>query len=158
MGAETLSLKAGPGVFQGKKGFQPSANLRENLSISYELDGSVQIKGHLDLFDAGRSYETTFIGNLAEGSLETQWEEGDLMVLKLEAITFDLYNSENGTFSIAQGTQKAQVEAEKIIVKRKFSNGLWLGGDASLTLGNTTYSEWLGVHVEIESDKSTNIK
>lgn len=83
MGSEALSLQKGVGLLGGTGRFQPSSNLRQALKITYEPNGDMQVKGQLDLFEPGRSYETVFDGNLADGVLETFWQEGDLMVIKL---------------------------------------------------------------------------
>ena len=83
MGSETLILKDGDGAFNGNGSFQPSADLRKKLDVNYEPSGDIIIKGRLDLFAPGKSYETVFEGNIVDGELETYWQEGDLMVMKL---------------------------------------------------------------------------
>jgi hypothetical protein len=84
MGSEALTLKKGIGSFSGTGQFQPSANLRKDLKVTYEPDGEVQVKGKLDLFEPSRSYVTVFNGSLNDQSLQTSWEEGDLMVIKFK--------------------------------------------------------------------------
>ena len=84
MGSETFTLKKGVGSFSGEGSFQPSADLREKLKITYEPGGEIQVKGQLDLFERGRSYETIFSGNINDQSLQTRWKEGDLMVVKFK--------------------------------------------------------------------------
>ena len=84
MGSETLALEKGVGSLSGKGTFQPSAYLRKELKIRYKPNGEVQIKGQLDLFEPGRSFETYFKGNLKDQKLETIWEEGDLIVVKFQ--------------------------------------------------------------------------
>jgi len=79
-------LQKGSGSFSGERGFQPSANLRNKLKITYEPNGEIQVKGQLDLFEPGRSFETVFQGSLLDQKLETIWEEGDLMVIEFERI------------------------------------------------------------------------
>ena len=86
MGSETFFLQKGSGSFSGEGRFQPSANLRKNLKISYDPDGEIQVKGQLDLFEPGRSYQTVFEGSLADQKLATKWEEGDLMVVEFERL------------------------------------------------------------------------
>lgn len=86
MGAETFTLEKGTGSFSGKGSFQPSANLRKDLTISYEPNGEIQVKGQLDLFEPGLSFETVFEGTLADQKLEAIWEQGDLMVVEFEKL------------------------------------------------------------------------
>jgi len=86
MGSEIFTLQKGSGSFSGERGFQPSANLRNKLKITYEPNGEIQVKGQLDLFEPGRSFETVFQGSLLDQKLETIWEEGDLMVIEFERI------------------------------------------------------------------------
>ncbi len=86
MGSETFSLEKGRGSFSGEGAFQPSANLRKELEIRYKPNGEFQIKGQLDLFEPGRSFDTYFKGNLKDQKLETIWEEGDLIVVKFRKL------------------------------------------------------------------------
>lgn len=86
MGSETFTLREGVGTFVGEGSFQPSASLRKKLKIKYEPNGEIQIKGQLDLFEPGRSFETVFQGSLVDQKLETIWEEGDLMVVEFKRI------------------------------------------------------------------------
>ena len=83
MGSEILNLEKGEGYFSGTNGFQPSSELRKLLKVEYEPNGDVRIKGQLDLFDPGRSYDTVFEGNLTNGVLQPYWKEGDLIVVEL---------------------------------------------------------------------------
>lgn len=82
MGSETFTLQKGSGSFSGEAGFQPSANLIKKKRIIYEPNGEIQVRGQLDLFEHGRSFETIFVGRLADKKLATKWEEGDLMVVE----------------------------------------------------------------------------
>lgn len=64
MGSETFTLKKSVGSFSGEGNFQPSADLRKKLKINYKPCAEIQVKGKLDLFERGRSYETRFNGNI----------------------------------------------------------------------------------------------
>jgi len=86
MGSETFTLREGVGTFAGEGSLQPSASLRKKLKITYQPDGEIQIKGQLDLFEPGRSFETVFQGSLVDQKLETIWKEGDLMVVEFKRI------------------------------------------------------------------------
>jgi len=95
-GSEKLIIANCIGKFEGVKNFQPSGELRENLEVTLKSDGYLEIKGDLDLFEAGRSYYTFLEGNITIGEISGYWEEGDLITIQLIGIE-DLENikSEN---------------------------------------------------------------
>ena len=77
-GLEGLILENCSGVFEGKESFQPSKDLRKDLNITFEPNGSILILGELDLIDKGDARKTELKGDinsgenpLASGVLET---------------------------------------------------------------------------------------
>ena len=60
---------------------------REALKIVYGgASGEIEISGPLGLFEAERTYHTEFIGNLKDGELNTIWQEGDRIKIRLQKL------------------------------------------------------------------------
>jgi len=86
-GSEKLLIENCIGTFLGLENFQPSKELRKNLSVSLKSNGNLTISGDLDLFDPGRSYYTLLEGNIKDGKISGQWEEGDLITIEIKKIS-----------------------------------------------------------------------
>ncbi len=86
-GSEKLLIENCIGTFLGSENFQPSKELRKNLSVSLKSNGTLTISGDLDLFDPGRSYYTLLEGNIKDGKISGQWEEGDLIVIEITKLS-----------------------------------------------------------------------
>ena len=86
-GSEKLLIENCIGSFLGLENFQPSKELRKNLSVSLKSNGNLTISGDLDLFDPGRSYYTLLEGNIKDGKISGQWEEGDLIVIEITKLS-----------------------------------------------------------------------
>ena len=84
-GLETLNLENCSGVFEGKESFQPSKNLRKDLNITFEPNGSILILGELDLFDKGDARKTELKGDINSGEISGIWGYGDLIKIKIES-------------------------------------------------------------------------
>ena len=89
MGArDMIRLHQGQGKF-GKTttGIPGNAEQREALKIVYGgASGEIEISGSLDLFEAERTYHIEFIGNLKDGELNTIWQEGDRIKIRLQKL------------------------------------------------------------------------
>ena len=89
MGArDVIRLHQGQGKF-GKTttGIPGNAEQREALKIVYGgASGEIEISGPLGLFEAERTYNTKFIGNLKDGELNTIWQEGDRIKIRLQKL------------------------------------------------------------------------
>ena len=86
-GSEKLLIENCIGTFLGLENFQPSKELRKNLSVFLKSNGNLTISGDLDLFDPGRSYYTLLEGNIKDGKISGQWEEGDLIVIEITKLS-----------------------------------------------------------------------
>ena len=84
-GLETLNLENCSGVFEGKESFQPSKNLRKDLNITFEPNGSILIFGELDLFDKGDARKTELKGDINSGEISGIWGTGDLIKIQIES-------------------------------------------------------------------------
>ena len=84
-GLEILNLESCSGVFEGKESFQPSKNLRKDLNITFEPNGSILILGELDLFDKGDARKTELKGDINSGEISGIWGYGDLIKIKIES-------------------------------------------------------------------------
>jgi hypothetical protein len=83
-GLETLNLENCSGVFEGKESFQPSKNLRKDLNITFDPNGSIIVSGELDLFDKGDERETELKGDINSGEISGIWGSGDLIKIRIE--------------------------------------------------------------------------
>jgi len=84
-GLEALILENCSGVFEGKYNFQPSKNLRKDLNITFEPNGSILVSGELDLFAKGDAKKTELKGNINSGEISGIWGTGDLIKIKIES-------------------------------------------------------------------------
>jgi len=98
-GLEGLILENCSGVFEGKESFQPSKDLRKDLNITFEPNGSIFILGELDLFDKGDARKTELKGDINSGEISGIWGYGDLIKIQIE--------------SKKESDEKKRIEAEK---------------------------------------------
>mgnify|MGYP004003093163 FL=1 len=84
-GLEALILENCSGVFEGKSSFQPSKNLRKDLNITFEPNGSILVSGELDLFEKGDARKTELKGDINSGEISGIWGSGDLIKIQIES-------------------------------------------------------------------------
>ena len=84
-GLEVLNLENCSGVFEGKKSFQPSKDLRKDLNITFEPNGFIVVSGELDLFEKGDARKTELKGDINSGEISGIWGTGDLIKIQIES-------------------------------------------------------------------------
>ena len=82
-GSEVLTLDNCMGSFEGEGLFQPSNDLRKDLNVAFDPNGSIVVSGKLDLFEKGDARKTELKGDINSGEISGIWGFGDEIIVQL---------------------------------------------------------------------------